>query len=81
MNSSDFIELQILVAKLKIASRKATSTDKTFKKYHQSSMAFLETIPQHLTALQHGLSIVKPFEQKEENQVQNVSLKQLELVS
>lgn len=80
MDSSDFIELQILIAKLKIVSRKAASTDKAFKKYHQSSIAVLETIPQHLTSLQQGLSIVKPIQKEEINQSKGVRKKELELV-
>lgn len=61
MESNDYIELQILLAKLKKATRKAAITDKSFKKYHQSSIDVLETIPQHFTALQQGLSIVQPL--------------------
>ena len=77
MNTDDFIELQILVGKLKVASRNAAISDKTFKKYHQSSLDFLEVISQHLTALQQGLSVARPCSREEINQKQGAREKQL----
>lgn len=81
MDSSDFTELQILIAKLNITSRKAASTDKAFKKYHQESVAFLETMPQHLTALQQALLIVNPLPKEEFDQSKEAVKKELEFVS
>ena len=68
MNPDDFKKLQILVAKLKVASRNAAVSDKTFKKYYHSSMEFLEEISPHITALQQGLSVATPFSQEEVTQ-------------
>lgn len=77
MHSNDFTELQILVAKLKIASNKAATSDKTFKRYQQSSIDFLEKMPQHLNALQQGLSIAKPLQEDEVNQIKEVYMEQM----
>lgn len=42
MESNDYTELQILIARLKKATIKATNTDEIFKRYHQSSLSILE---------------------------------------
>jgi len=69
MSSNDFKELLILVDKLKLTAEKATQNNTTFKKYHQSSILSLVNLPQHIIALEQGLSIAtsnpKQVEQEE----------------
>lgn len=59
MNHDDFIKLNSLLAKLSAATKKAATTDGTFKKYHTSSMERLKDLPAHLRQLEQGLRTAK----------------------
>ena len=59
MNSRDFLKLQGLIAKLEMTTAKATQTDGSFRKYHQSSVSLLKELPLHLKNLEQGLKTAK----------------------
>lgn len=79
MNAQDFIELQILIARLKKVTKDVSSTDNTFKKYHQTSIEFLESIPQHLSILQHSIGHVTRTSIQTQKQEKNINIAELEL--
>ena len=59
MNDQDFNKLNGLLSKLSAATRKASKTDGSFKKYHTSSVAALQNLQQHLSHLEQGLRTAK----------------------
>ncbi len=59
MNTQDFNKLIGLLSKLDQATKKATKEDCSFKKYHNTSMEALTTLPNHLKRLEQGLRTAK----------------------
>ncbi len=59
MNSHDFNKLTSLIAKLNMATNRATEKDGSFRKYHTQSVEVLRDLPFHLKRLEQGLKTAK----------------------
>ena len=55
MDSQDFNKLIGLLAKLDVATNRASETDGSFKKYHTQSIEMLKDMPVHLKRIEQGL--------------------------
>ncbi len=55
MDTNDFNKLIGLLAKLDVATSKASQTDGSFRKYHTQSIEMLKDMPVHLKRIEQGL--------------------------
>ncbi len=55
METKDFNKLIGLLAKLDVATNKASRTDGSFRKYHNQSVEMLKDMPVHLKRIEQGL--------------------------